>query len=121
MIRSFRIKTRTKTTLSLKNGVRVPWTVAKNAYLIGHYNSADLSLLSGFEELKKSLSVIKKSFVTLGKPLKYDECFVYIRDTQFLFPAGNHSLPAVGRLYSSEGDYNKIKISHFNLNNMDDF
>jgi len=41
-------------------------SLIKNNYLLAHYNSADLSMLHDFEDLKKHLSIVNKSFVTLG-------------------------------------------------------
>jgi hypothetical protein len=115
-------KPRTRTTLTFVGGVRVPLTVIKNTFLIGHFNSADFSMISDFhEEVMKSVSIVKKSFVTLAKPLKFERSFVYLRDTSLLLPGGKQSLKSVGELYQSEGDFSKIDISQYDLEHMGDF
>jgi hypothetical protein len=68
-------------------------------------------MLRDFEEFKKLLSVVNKSFVTLGKPLKIYNTSIYFRDTQLLAPVGKSSLEQLGELYISEGDYTKRSIS----------
>ena len=40
----------------------------------------------------------------------FDTANVYVRDTILLAPAGLSSLHAIGKLYSNEGDYNKIEV-----------
>jgi hypothetical protein len=53
---------------------------------------------------------VNKSFVTISRPLRFDTANVYVRDTILLAPAGLSSLHAIGKLYSNEGDYNKIEV-----------
>jgi hypothetical protein len=53
---------------------------------------------------------VNKSFVTISRPLRFDTANVYVRDTIHLAPAGLSSLHAIGKLYSNEGDYNKIEV-----------
>jgi hypothetical protein len=67
-------------------------------------------MLVYFEKLKLNLSIVNKSFVTLGKPLKYEHPFVYIRNTILLAPAGKSYLAEIGKLYENEGDLSKISI-----------
>jgi hypothetical protein len=75
-------------------------------------------MLDDFEELKPNLDIINKSFVTLSKPIRFGSSNVYIRDTILLAPAGMGSLKALGKLYSIEGDFNKIEITQEDLENM---
>lgn len=49
-------------------------------------------MLNDWDVLKKSLSIVNKSFVSLGKPLRFEHTFVYIRDTNLLVPAGKNKL-----------------------------
>jgi len=53
---------------------------------------------------------VAKSFVILGIPLRYDESFVHIRDTNFLAPTGMKSLKNIGKLSEKEGDLSKREI-----------
>ena len=102
--------------------MKISLTVVNNFYLIAHYNAADLPMLSNFEnDLKKQLSIVNKSFVSLGKPLRYEDKFMYVRDTMLLAPAGYNSLARLGELYNEEGDYSKRRISQEDLNNMKEF
>jgi hypothetical protein len=78
-------------------------------------------MLSDFEEMKENLDIINKSFATILKPLDFESANVYVRDTILLAPAGMGSLKALGSLYSSEGDFNKIEISKEDLENMSGF
>lgn len=45
-------------------------------------------MLRDLEVVNKSLSIVNKSFLTLGKPLRLEHMFVYIRDTILLAPQG---------------------------------
>ena len=103
------------------NGSVVPLTITRCNYILAHYTPADLSMLRGFEELKNNLSIVSKSFVTLGKPLKYEQTFVHIRDTKLIAPAGLGSLKALGTLYENDGDFVKRTIGFDDVNNMDEF
>jgi hypothetical protein len=78
-------------------------------------------MLSDFYELKTKLSVVAKSFVTLGKPLRFDNTFVYVRYTKLLTPGSVKTLKEVGKLYEKDGEYSKVDISFEDLNNMDKF
>ena len=42
-----------------------------NNYFCAHLTNADLSILDDFNEFKGDLSIVNKSFVTLGKPLSF--------------------------------------------------
>jgi hypothetical protein len=116
-------KARACSKLAFNNEARIYLSVVRNNYIIAHYNAADLPMLKDFDDLKKNLSVVNKSFVSLGKPLRFNHTFVYIRDTILLAPTGKSSLAELGRLYESDGDResSKIKISDQDINNMGDF
>lgn len=45
-------------------------------------------MLRDLEVVNTSLSNFNKSFLTLGKPLRLEHTFVYIRDTILLAPLG---------------------------------
>jgi len=69
-------------------GERVSVTVINNNYFIGHYTSADLSILNDFRDFIKDLDIHDKSYVTLNKPILINGVNVYIRDTMALTPGG---------------------------------
>lgn len=112
---------RASTNLLFNNGAKINLTLIKNNSLLAPYNAADLSMLQDFDEIKINLSVVNKSFLTLGKPLKFKNTFVYIRDTILLAPSGKSSLAELGKLYETDGDYSKLKISYNDLNKMSAF
>lgn len=114
-------KPRTRTKITFKNGVKISISVVKNNYIMAHYNTADLSMLSDFDVLKDKLSIVGKSFVTLGKPLKFEHTFVYVRDTMLLAPAGKGSLSNLGKMYLAEGDFAKRSLKIEDLNAMGAF
>lgn len=114
-------KGRGRTTVTFNSGDKISVNLIKNAYICAHYSSADLSILDDFGVLKKDLSIINKSFVTLGKPLLIEGSNVYLRDTVLLAPAGFGSLKALGRLYSNEGDFTKKFVSPDDLTQMSQF
>lgn len=93
--------------------------MVKNHYLCAHYNSADLSLLSDFDEFKNDLNIVNKSFVTLGKALRIYNTSLYIRDTILLSPVGMGSLDKLSTLY--DGDFSKLKVSQEDLGQMRTF
>ena len=68
---------------------------------------------------------MSKSFVTLGKPLKYEESNskfnIYIRDSMLLAPQGKSSLKELGKLSEDDGDFTKRVISNSDLANMKGF
>jgi len=68
-------------------------------------------MLSDFEELKTKLSVVAKSIVTLGKPLRFESTFVYLRDKKILAPGRVKTWKDVGKLSEKDGEYSKIDIS----------
>lgn len=92
---------------------KVSVTIKKQNFLLGHYNSADLSMLSDFNTFKHELDIVNKVFVTLRKPLLINGINVIFRDTMLLAPGGNKSLKNIGSLYN----INKIDIGN-NINNM---
>jgi len=53
------------------NQNRVSVSYELNNIIIGYYTSADLSLLSNFDEFKDELDVVNNSMITLGKDFKY--------------------------------------------------
>lgn len=75
-------------------------------------------MLSDFYEIKKTLNIVNKSFVTMGKPLKFNNSYVYVRDTILIAPGGKQSLADLGKLYENEGDFNKRKLTPLELSNM---
>ena len=120
-INKFKPRVRTKLVFNLNNSItKIPLTISKNVFVLAHYNAADFSLLSDFNELKKKLSVVNKSFVSLGKPLKFDGSYVYFRDTMLLAPAGMNSLKELSKLYSKDGLV-KREISIDDIKNMRGF
>ena len=117
----FKPRARTKLSFKLNNSITmISLTISKNVFVLAHYNAADFSILSDFNELKKKLSVVNKSFVSLGKPLKFEESFVYFRDTMLLAPAGMNSFKELSKLYSKDGLV-KREISIDDIKNMRGF
>jgi hypothetical protein len=96
--------------LLLEDESKINLSIIRNNYIIAHFNPADLSMLSDFNEIKEKISIVGKSFITLALPLKFDETFVYIRDTQLLSPGNMKSLQALGFLYNKDGDFAKREI-----------
>jgi len=86
-------------------------------YLIAHFTTADVSLLSDFSEIKHRFSVLNKSFLTLDKTLSYNKWKVHLRDSALLSPTGM-SLKSIGDLYPSL-PLEKIDLNSHQLNNMD--
>lgn len=76
--------------------------------LVAHYNSADMGTLNDLEEYKSGLSILKKSFVTLSKPIRLMGLDVHIRDSSLL-TVGGGSLAALGKLYKDTG-LSKVEI-----------
>lgn len=96
--------------LLFNNGEFINLTILTSFYICAHFNCADLPMLSDFDEFKDKISLLKKSFVTLGKPLKFGGVSIYFRDTQLLAPTGKGSLEQIGELYQTEGDFKKRVI-----------
>ena len=96
---SFEFKKRTRYYLSSFSGDRVSVTRVRNNYFIAHSTSADLSMMSDFNDFKKELNIISKSYVTLGKPFIYNDSNIIVRDTMLLTPAVSKSLEGIGNLY----------------------
>lgn len=96
--------------LCLLDELSINLSIIRNNFIIAHYNTADLSMLSDFNEIKEKLSIVGKSFMTLALPLRYEETFVYIRDTRLLSPGVMKSLQALGYLYNKDGDFSKREI-----------
>ena len=93
--------------------LRLSITVNKRLYISMHESTADLSVLKDFNELKNSLDLVNRSFVTLCKPLSYDwlSAKVFIRDTILLAPVGAKSLASLGNIYGES--YRKIDIGKY--------
>lgn len=66
---------------------------------IGHFNSADISMYSDYENHKTDLDIIRSSFVTIRKPLDIDGVRVKVYDSLLLSPASKKSLKELGSLY----------------------
>jgi hypothetical protein len=117
------IKARSLTKLFLSSADKITLSIVKNNYnyIFAHYNSADLPMLEDFVEIKDKLSIVNKSFVTFGKPLKFNEINVYLRDTVLLAPVGKASLAELGKLYQLEGDFSKIIVSDEDKSQMSKF
>ena len=98
--------------------IKISLSISKNTFLIGPYNPADLSMFKDFDEIKQSLSIVAKSFVTMAKPIKVNNTNIYVRDTILLAPGNQKSLANLGKLYENEGDFNKRKLSQNELENM---
>ena len=111
-------KNKRRTWMSRFSSSKVSVSLNTPLNLLIHHSSADLSILSDFEEFKNDLTLVNSTFVTLGKPLKYEGSEVIIRDTQLLVPGGKKSLDALSDLYP---DIKKIKISPEDITNMDKF
>jgi hypothetical protein len=105
----------------LKDDAKVSISVINNNFITGHYNAADLPMLSDFDEIKDQLSIVAKSFVTLRKPIRFEESFVFVRDTMLLAPGGMKGLANLAKLYENEGDFSKRKISRENITQMSKF
>jgi len=82
----------------------------KELILIAHFTTADLPSLSDFSEHKSKFTVLRKTFVTMDKALRYEGWKVFLRDTSLLSPGGA-SLSSIGELYTKE--FNKVEISPF--------
>jgi len=90
-------------------------TRIRNNYIITHFSPADLTMLSDFNLFKDKLSIIDKSFVTLGKPIQYAGSNVIIRDTKLLAPQGKKDLKSLGILHNIP----KIELTQNQIENMD--
>lgn len=99
---------------SLFRGLNLNVNKVRNQYVISHLTNADLSMLNDFNELKESLDIVNKSFITLGKPLNFNNWNVHIRDTMLLAPGGKKSLAALGSLMGVD----KINLTQSEINNM---
>jgi hypothetical protein len=50
------------------NTTKISLSIVRNTFVISHNNASEFSMLQDFEELKNKISIVGKSFVTLGKP-----------------------------------------------------
>jgi len=87
----------------------------KELVLIAHFTTADLPSLSDFSEYRTKFTVLRKTFVTMDKALRYNGWKVLLRDTSLLSPGGA-SLSSIGELYSEE--FKKVEISPVFKSNM---
>lgn len=108
------IKSRSRAYASYQTS-RVSVSRIKTVYLTAHLSHADLSMLSDFEEFKDQLSVVNKTFVTLGKPMQINGTSIVVRDTMHLAPGGKKSLDAIGSLYKGPGKVNLTKEQKGNM------
>lgn len=92
---------------------RLSITINRVLYICMHESAADLSILKDFVTFKENLDIVSRSFVTLGKPLRFDWCKsrVHFRDTILTAPAGSKSLASIGSIYG-EG-FQKIDIGSY--------
>jgi hypothetical protein len=88
-------------------------------YLTAHYNAADLSMLSDFENYKQYLNVVNKSFVVINRPIPFkheDKTWnMKISDTMLLSPPGCSKLKQLGEIYN----FNKLDLTEEEITNMD--
>jgi len=93
----------------LANGIKI--TIKDLIYLIGHYNAADLSMLSDWNDVSyRNVDILKKSYVSLNKALAIDGLNVKIRDTVLLASAAAGTLEAIAKSHNLP----KIEIaSHY--------
>ncbi len=96
-------------------------------YLTAHYNAADLSMLSDFENYKQFLNVVNKSFVVINKPIPFKQYVttedgqtvknwnMKISDTILLSPPGCSTLKDIGGNYN----FNKLDLTRDEITNMD--
>ncbi|KAG0122097.1 hypothetical protein HOY82DRAFT_544414 [Tuber indicum] len=98
------------------DSVKINWIVKENVYLACHYNSADLTMLSDwFEKLNKNIDIIKKSYMSLAKPLTINGHNVYIRDTVLLASQLAGKLEMLGKMHKIL----KVPLSLKEIQNMD--
>ena len=61
-----------KKAYSLDNGMKV--TFDESIYLLGHYNAADLTMLSDWNEMKiKNIDILKKGYISFRQNLIFEE------------------------------------------------
>lgn len=77
--------------------------------LISHYSPADICTLTDFDKYKESMTLVKKTFITLSKPLRISDIDVHLRDTSLLTVGNSASLAALGSLYADDG-LEKVQI-----------
>lgn len=94
-------------------------TTRENHYFIAHLSQADLSMFTDFENIKEELSIVNRSFITLGAPFKYCGKNIHIRDTMLLAPGGSKSLASIGKLYGEA--FHKLEVSKIDLEDMQSF
>jgi hypothetical protein len=96
-------------------------------YLTAHYNAADLSMLSDFEDFKQYFTIVNKSFVVINKPIPFKQTIeteegnfiknwnLKISDTLLLSPPGFTQLKNIGTIYN----FNKLELTKDEITNMD--
>ena len=70
------LKPSSRTKLIFNDDTKICLSIINNNFIVSHYTHADIYMLSDFEELKTKLSVVAKSIVTLGKPLRFERSYV---------------------------------------------
>ncbi len=90
-LEKYKNKPRISVKLILSDGSKINLAIVNINYISAHYTPTDLCMLTDFKEIKEKLSIVAKSFVTIGKPLKLQDTFVYIRDTNLVLPVVNKS------------------------------
>lgn len=99
-------------------GHRASVSSTTQIFLILHNSAADLSILSDFNDYKNDLTIVNKSYVTLGEPLKVSGMDVQIRDTQLIAPGGSKSLRSISLLYK---DIPKLDVAEADITDMEGF
>ena len=94
-------------------------------YLCGHFNLADMPAFKDLPVLVKHLDSVRKTFVTLPRPLKVT-CWdknkhkhklkVHVRDSMLLAPAGMLSLRALGEILKIQ----KVELEAGMIERMDE-
>lgn len=99
------------------------WRYPKVVYLATHFSVAELHLLANFVDLKTEVDLVRRSFVTLKKPISCTitdphrnqrEIEVHLRDTVLLTP-GSGSLEKLGKIHN----ISKIHLPAGQINRMD--
>jgi hypothetical protein len=93
--------------------------------LIGFYTAADLSVLKDFELIKKDLSILNKSFITISDGISFELINqttkdkwtgnIKIFDCMLLAPDGHKNLNSIGEIYNIP----KLSLTQNEIENMD--
>ena len=95
----------------------------KRAYLIGHFNLADLTAFDDFEQLKTEFDAIRRTYATITQDtaiICWDvdrhkhKITLVLRDSMLLAPAGMQTLKAIGDLVGVQ----KLELNPGEIENM---